>query len=233
MSQPLSLKERFKNLIIGRPHNLNDKKIFHNLSLVAFFAWVGLGADGLSSSCYGPQEAFLALGSHAYLSVFVAIGTVLTIFVISASYSQIAELFPTGGGGYFVASKLLSPGVGMVSGCALLIDYVLTITVSIASGADAVFSLLPLQYQTFKLSFAVFSCRFSLFFFSHTFLLFFMRSGHICRIFMAWPCRRPRTHKRLFLKWDLWDWHFWCCVPTVWAPELIRGSRRSAMGCRC
>jgi hypothetical protein len=59
------------------------------------------------------------------------------------SYSQIIELFPSGGGGYLVASKLLSPSVGMVSGCALMIDYVLTITLSIASGADAIFSFLP------------------------------------------------------------------------------------------
>ena len=55
------------------------------ISLIAFFAWVGLGADGLSSSCYGPQEAFLTLGSHASLSIFVALGTALTIFIITAS----------------------------------------------------------------------------------------------------------------------------------------------------
>ena len=69
--------------------------------------------------------------------------TAATIFIIAASYSQIIELFPTGGGGYLVASKLLSPMAGMVSGSALLIDYVLTITISVASGADALFSFLP------------------------------------------------------------------------------------------
>ncbi|HEY6011362.1 MAG TPA: APC family permease, partial [Nitrospirota bacterium] len=63
--------------------------------------------------------------------------------------------FPTGGGGYLVASKLLSPTVGMVSGSALLIDYVLTITISVASGADALFSFLPPAWIPFKLSFAV------------------------------------------------------------------------------
>jgi len=124
--------------------------------LIAFFAWVGLGADGLSSSCYGPQEAYLALNGHAYLSIFVVLATVFTIFVISSSYSQIIELFPHGGGGYLVASKLLSPTIGMVSGCALLIDYVLTITVSIASGADAIFSLLPAQWHIYRFYFAIF-----------------------------------------------------------------------------
>ncbi|MEI8175377.1 MAG: APC family permease [Candidatus Omnitrophota bacterium] len=155
MKHKESLLTRFKNLFIGRAHSLQDKNVFQHLSLIAFFAWVGLGADGLSSSCYGPSEAFLALNTHTYLSIFVALGTVLTIFVIAASYSQIVELFPSGGGGYLVASKLLSPKVGMVSGCALLIDYVLTITVSIASGADAVFSLLPLHWQPYKMAFAI------------------------------------------------------------------------------
>lgn len=147
---------RLRNILLGKAHNPYDSSMFHNLSLIAFFAWVGLGADGLSSCCYGPQEAFVALGSHVYLSVFVALATALTIFIISASYSQIIELFPSGGGGYLVASKLLSPTMGMVSGCALMIDYVLTITVSIASGADAVFSFLPPQLHAFKLWFAVF-----------------------------------------------------------------------------
>jgi amino acid transporter len=155
MEKKRNIKEIVKNLIIGKSRSPTDKKIFHKLSLIAFFAWVGLGADGLSSSCYGPSEAFLTLGNHPYLAIFVGLGTVLTILVISTSYSQIVELFPTGGGGYLVASKLLSPTLGMISGCALLIDYVLTITVSIASGADAVFSLLPLHYQSYKLGFAI------------------------------------------------------------------------------
>ncbi len=150
-----SLRQRIKNLVIGVSRNPQDTSIFHKISLIAFFAWIGLGADGLSSSCYGPQEAFLALNSHIYLSIFVALGTVITIFLITASYSQIVELFPHGGGGYLVASKLLSPTVGMVSGCALLIDYVLTITVSIASGADAIFSLLPMQWHSYRLTFAI------------------------------------------------------------------------------
>ncbi|HZI32705.1 MAG TPA: amino acid transporter, partial [Candidatus Binatia bacterium] len=101
-----------KDVVIGRARNLSDKNIFHRMSLVALLAWVGLGSDGLSSSCYGPEAAFLALNGHNFLSLFVAAASVLTIVVICASYSQIIELFPTGGGGYLVASKLLSPTVG-------------------------------------------------------------------------------------------------------------------------
>lgn len=149
------LFKRLKALLIGKSRSVSDPSIFHKLSLIAFFAWVGLGADGLSSSCYGPEEAFLALGKHHYLGVFVALGTVVTIFVISASYHQIIKLFPAGGGGYLVASKLLSPSIGMVSGSALLIDYLLTITLSVASGADALFSFMPAEWIHYKMPVAV------------------------------------------------------------------------------
>src|SRR5512139_2254848 len=152
--QPLA--KRIKDLILGGKHDIHDTSIFHRLSLIAFFAWIGLGADGLSSSCYGPEEAFIALQGHTYLSVVIALMTAFTIFIIAASYSQIIELFPTGGGGYLVASKLLSPSAGMVSGSALLIDYVLTITISVASGADALFSFLPPAWLPYKLTFALF-----------------------------------------------------------------------------
>lgn len=145
------LSGRIKTLLIGKPRDLADRSIFHNISLVAFLAWVGLGADGLSSSCYGPPEAFINLGQHSYLAVFLAMAIVATVFIISACYSHILEEFPSGGGGYLVASKLLGNRVGVVSGCALLVDYVLTITVSIAAAGDALFSLLDPRWVHLKL----------------------------------------------------------------------------------
>jgi amino acid transporter len=144
-----------KNVFIGRARNLSDKGLFHQTTLIALFAWVGLGADGLSSSCYGPESAFVALQTHTYLSLFVAAASILTIVVICASYSQIIEAFPTGGGGYLVASKLLSPTAGVVSGCALIGDYVLTIAISVASGTDALFSMLPVEWQVWKMKFSM------------------------------------------------------------------------------
>ena len=132
-----------KTLFIGKARDIHDNTIFHQLSLAAILAWVGLGADGLSSSCYGPEETMKALLIHPALAMFVALACVITIGVIGVSYSQIIELFPSGGGGYLVASKLLSPSAGVVSGSALLVDYVLTIALSIAAGADALFSVLP------------------------------------------------------------------------------------------
>ncbi len=146
-----ALVHRIKAILIGPPRSLRDPAIFHKISLIAFFAWVGLGADGLSSSAYGPDEAIRALGTHHYLAVALAIATALTVFIISYAYSRIVEHFPFGGGGYVVASKLLGPKFGVVSGSALLVDYVLTISVSIASGADQIFSFLPHGLAVYKM----------------------------------------------------------------------------------
>ncbi len=81
----------------------------------------------------------------------MALATALTVFVMSYAYSRIIEHFPTGGGGYVVASKLLGQKAGLLSGSALLVDYILTITVSIASGGDAIFNMLPLAWHAWKL----------------------------------------------------------------------------------
>jgi amino acid transporter len=131
------------NWVYGPPKNPLNPHVFHNVSLIAFFAWVGLGADGLSSSCYGPEEAFRALGHYTHLAIPLALAVAATVFILSASYSQIIDAFPSGGGGYLVATKLIGPIPGLVSGSALLVDYILTVAISIASGADAIFSFLP------------------------------------------------------------------------------------------
>ncbi len=128
---------------MGRPRSVEDPSVFHKVSLVTLLAWVGLGADGLSSSSYGPEEMFRALGTHTSLAVGLALATAITVLIIALSYSKIIEHFPFGGGGYIVATRLLGPGAGVVSGSALVVDYVLTITTSIAAGTEAVFSLLP------------------------------------------------------------------------------------------
>ncbi len=147
--------ERLRGLILGGRKNLFDPRIHHQLALIAFFAWVGLGSDGLSSSSYGPEEAFLTLGAHTHLALYLTVAMVLTVFLISASYTQIIELFPSGGGGYLVATKLLGTTPGVISGGALVVDYVLTIATSVASGVDAVFSFLPQDLAPWKLPSAI------------------------------------------------------------------------------
>jgi amino acid transporter len=139
--------KKIRAFLFGAPKDVRSEKTFHTISLVAMLAWVGLGADGLSSSSYGPDAAFreIMTPEHDYssLAVFLALGTAVTVFIISYAYTRIIEHFPSGGGGYVVATKLLGPRFGVVSGSALLVDYVLTITTSIAAGGDAVFYLIP------------------------------------------------------------------------------------------
>jgi amino acid permease-like protein len=142
---------RLRRALVGAPRSLADAGLLHRLSLIPFLAWVGLGADGLSSSSYGPEEAFRTLGPHTYLAVALALAMAATVFIISAGYSRIIAEFPHGGGGYVVATKLLGERAGVVSGSALLIDYVLTITVSIAAAGDALFSFVPLEWHVAKL----------------------------------------------------------------------------------
>src|SRR5574342_455310 len=143
---------RLRTFVFGAPRDVQDPRTHHNISLIALLAWVGLGADGLSSSAYGPDEAFRALGSHGYLAVALALATAVTVLIISVAYGQIIKRFPFGGGGYVVATELLGPRVGVVSGAALLVDYVLTISVSVASSGDAIFSFLPASAGAWKLS---------------------------------------------------------------------------------
>lgn len=140
-----------KRLFLGAPLDPLAPGMRSHIALVAFLAWVGLGADGLSSANYGPEEAFLALGTHTHLALYLALATAVTVFIIAFAYNQVIALFPSGGGGYKVATDLIGPHAGLVSGCALIVDYVLTIAISAASGMDALFSLLPLGWQGGKL----------------------------------------------------------------------------------
>jgi amino acid transporter len=137
------LLRRIRHRLLGKERNPFDPKIFQHISLIAFFAWVGMGADGITSANYGPEEAFRALSHFTFLAPILAVTIALTVLIISASYTQIIEQFPSGGGGYLVASKLLSPNAGVISGAALVVDYVLTIAVSVVSGVDSMLSLTP------------------------------------------------------------------------------------------
>jgi len=149
-----SFLQKVKRAIFGAPKHLKDSSLFHSMSLIPVLAWVGLGADGLSSSAYGPEEAFKALGSHTYLALLLAVITGLTVFIISYAYSRIIEHFPHGGGGYIVATHLLGEKAGVVSGSALLVDYVMTITISIACCVDAMFSYVPQGFHIYKVPFS-------------------------------------------------------------------------------
>src|SRR6185437_3802244 len=90
----VSTVSRVRRFFLGKPRSLADSSVFHTMSLVPFLAWVGLGADGLSSSSYGPEESFRTLGQHTYLAVGLALLTAVTVLLISSAYSRIIEEFP-------------------------------------------------------------------------------------------------------------------------------------------
>ncbi len=148
-------EKKFRRILFGAPRSLKDPALFHKLSLIPLLAWIGLGADGLSSSSYGPEEAYKALGSHTYLSLVLGAATAFTVFVISYAYSRIIENFPHGGGGYTVATHMLGEKEGVVAGSALLVDYVFTITISLSACAEAIFSFLPPEAAHYRLLFAL------------------------------------------------------------------------------
>ena len=155
-----TIGDKIKRTLVGKPRDIKDPSLFHKLALIPILAWIGLGADGLSSASYGPEEAFKVLGQHTYLALALAVATALTVFIISYAYSRIIEYFPSGGGGYIVATHTLGEKAGVLSGSALLVDYMLTITVSIVSCGDAIFSFFPASFQPFKTPFEVLAILF-------------------------------------------------------------------------
>src|SRR3569833_857522 len=111
------MSEKIREIVLGKALDPLKSETRLLLALVAFLAWVGLGADGLSSSAYGPEETFRALGPHTLLGLYMALATAVTVFIIALAYNQVIELFPTGGGGYRVATKQKRPYMGLIAGC--------------------------------------------------------------------------------------------------------------------
>jgi amino acid transporter len=106
-----------------------------------------LSSDALSSVAYGPEAmlAVLAVAGASALSLSLPLGAViaLMIIVVGASYRQTIRAYPHGGGSYIVAGDNFGPLAGLTAGAGLMIDYVMTVAVSIAAGTQAVTSALP------------------------------------------------------------------------------------------
>uniref|UniRef100_UPI0038BDBA85 hypothetical protein n=1 Tax=Burkholderia cepacia TaxID=292 RepID=UPI0038BDBA85 len=96
---------KVRQLLVGRPLAPLDPRTRHAIAVTPLPAWGGLGADGLSSACYGPEEVFRALAHRMPLALFLALATAATVFIIALGYNQMISLFPTGGG-YCVATSL-------------------------------------------------------------------------------------------------------------------------------
>jgi amino acid transporter len=133
-----------KRLLVGRPLETIDLE-FERLSKVTGLAV--LSSDALSSAAYATEQMLIVLmlagaaGTQADLKVGAFILLLLAIVVVS--YRQTVHAYPGGGGAYFVARENLGTSFGLVAAAALLVDYVLTVTVSVAAGVDAITSAFP------------------------------------------------------------------------------------------
>jgi amino acid transporter len=139
-----SVTDAVKRVLVGRPfrsERLSETLLPKRIALPVF------ASDALSSVAYAPDEIFLTLsiaGIAAYaFSPWIAGAVVLVMFVVVASYRQNVHAYPSGGGDYEVATVNLGPNAGLTVGSALLVDYVLTVAVSISSGAQYAAAAIP------------------------------------------------------------------------------------------
>jgi amino acid transporter len=145
----------YKRLVLGRPianEHLEGQGLSKRIALPVF------ASDALSSVAYGPQELLmiLALGGLSFLSFapWVAAAIMGLLMVVVISYRQLIRAYPSGGGSYEVAHKNLGAKAGLVVGAALLVDYIMTVAVSIASGVDNIISAAP-EINRFRVEMAV------------------------------------------------------------------------------
>jgi amino acid transporter len=140
----VNLTDAAKRLLLGRAlrsAQLQEELLPKRLALPIF------ASDPLSSVAYATQEILLVLtiGGLAYLwlTPWVALAVVLLMTIVVASYTQVVRAYPSGGGSYEVASRNLGDSAGLVVASALLIDYVMTVAVSVAAGVDNIISAIP------------------------------------------------------------------------------------------
>ncbi|HEY2941539.1 MAG TPA: APC family permease [Vicinamibacteria bacterium] len=133
-----------KQLLVGRPI---PSHLAHHERLSKVTGLAILSSDALSSVAYATEEIVrtLMLAGAAALSVATPIGMVISglLLIVAFSYRQTIHAYPSGGGAYIVAKDNLGPTAGLIAAAALLIDYVMTVAVSIAAGVAAVVSALP------------------------------------------------------------------------------------------
>jgi amino acid transporter len=132
------------DLLFGKPLPSSDERA----EQIGPAAGVGIfGLDALSSAAYGPEAALVLLiplgiaGTHLILPVMTAIIILLTL--VFFSYRQTIAAYPRGGGSYTVATENLGTGPGLLAAAALMIDYILTVAVSISAGVEALVSAVP------------------------------------------------------------------------------------------
>ncbi len=137
-----------KRLLIGRPlksYELGEQKLNKAKALAI------LSSDALSSVAYGPEQILIVLvtiGVAAFwYSIPIAIGVLILLTALILSYRQIIYAYPHGGGAYVVSKSNLGVNPGLVAGGSLLVDYILTVAVSVSAGTDAITSAFPALHE--------------------------------------------------------------------------------------
>lgn len=136
-----------KRLFIGKPlkSTENDE---HKLSRFAALAL--LSSDALSSIAYGTEQIVVVLvtlsAAAIWYSLPIAAFVIILLISLTLSYRQIIHAYPHGGGAYVVSSENLGKNAGLVAGGSLLVDYMLTVAVSVSAGAEAIISAVPALY---------------------------------------------------------------------------------------
>ncbi|RDZ12222.1 amino acid permease [Priestia megaterium] len=133
-----------KRLLIGKPlktKELGDQKL-SKLKALAI-----LSSDALSSVAYGTEQILIVLATVGVLaywySIPIAIGVLVLLTALILSYRQIIYAYPQGGGAYIVSKTNLGENPGLIAGGSLLVDYILTVAVSVSAGTDALTSAFP------------------------------------------------------------------------------------------
>ena len=147
-----------RRLLIGNP--IPSSRAIHE-RLSKFIALPVFGSDPISSVAYATEEILLALIligplliTHSNALIYIAVAIVTLMTIVATSYRQTIFSYPSGGGAYIVAKDNLGTTPGLFAGAALMIDYVLTVAVSVSSGVAAVLSFLP-HYQHYHVELAV------------------------------------------------------------------------------
>ena len=140
---------KLKGFFIGRPLKSGKEGEDGHL-LTKLQALAMLSSDALSSIAYGPEQVVLVLTSVSVGAIWWSIPIGILVLVLLASltisYRQVIHAYPQGGGAYMVTTENLSPTAGLIAGGSLLVDYMLTVAVSVASGADAITSAIPVLH---------------------------------------------------------------------------------------
>ena len=141
-------KSTVKRIIIGKPLKtsaLGEQKL-NKLKALAI-----LSSDALSSVAYGTEQILLVLSAVGFLaywySIPIAIGVLILLTALMLSYRQIIYAYPQGGGAYVVSKNNLGENAGLIAGGSLLVDYILTVAVSVSAGTDAITSAFPSLYH--------------------------------------------------------------------------------------